>query len=573
MHSNFSTSFHTATGHSPYAYQCRLACGEGADPNDDVNSRLRNGLPLAIDRYSDRLGQDGAVVLGWLWNRVSFRHSTLNSQLSTQSPRRLVYCLPMRTLVEQTESENPCVRELARHLNSLGRKAFPSGNHDGKTGVHILMGGEETRRLGSLSRTPCHPHRHPGHAPLSRAQPRLRHEPLSLADALRVAEQRRLWVIDETQLMGVGMDTSAQLEAFRKRLGAWGAASWWMSATLDEARVQTVDQRALGRKIAEISVSADESARLARRLNATKRLTDAPVSLDPPTKKNYARELARFVVEKAAPDALTLVILNRVGRAQETYRQLLRFKPPAEQIALIHSRFRRGDERKKHERLLFGKGRRIVVATQAIEAGVDVSARVLITELAPWSSLVQRLGRCNRYGVFVDGADAYWIDLQPKDARDDIVLPYRLEELDEARRLIAPLREASIARLRSIAYEQPRVIRPVIRRRDLLDLFDTTPDIAGQDLDVSRYIRDGEDNDVQVFWRVIEGDEPAETHGPHPQEICRVSIGAFAAFANHGPDGAGCTQRAAKHRRRQSCLSDFKPDRTPARKRRARQPR
>lgn len=40
---------------------------------------------------------------------------------------------------------------------------------------------------------------------------------------------------------------------------------------------------------------------------------------------------------------------------------------------------------------------REVVATQAVEAGVDVSARVLITELAPWSSLVQRFGRCNRY--------------------------------------------------------------------------------------------------------------------------------------------------------------------------------
>jgi CRISPR-associated endonuclease/helicase Cas3 len=43
------------------------------------------------------------------------------------------------------------------------------------------------------------------------------------------------------------------------------------------------------------------------------------------------------------------------------------------------------------------------------------------------------------------------------------------------------------------------VIRPVIRRRDLVDLFDTTPDICGQDLDVSRYIRDGDDNDVQFF--------------------------------------------------------------------------
>ena len=40
---------------------------------------------------------------------------------------------------------------------------------------------------------------------------------------------------------------------------------------------------------------------------------------------------------------------------------------------------------------------RIVVATQVVEAGVDISARTLVTELAPWSSLVQRFGRVARY--------------------------------------------------------------------------------------------------------------------------------------------------------------------------------
>jgi CRISPR-associated endonuclease/helicase Cas3 len=77
-----------------------------------------------------------------------------------------------------------------------------------------------------------------------------------------------------------------------------------------------------------------------------------------------------------------------------------------------------------------------------------------------------------------------------------------------------------------------KIIRTIIRRRDLLDLFDTTPDICGQDLDISRYIRDGEDNDVQFFWRDIgEGGRPGE-HEPQPsrEELCRVSIGEAAKF-------------------------------------------
>ena len=459
------------------------------------NSRLRNGLPLAVDRYPDRLGKDRcsrARVAVESGNPKFYQLSTIKYQL--QWPRRLVYCLPMRTLVEQTRDH---VRNWLEDTNFFGRKShamesrcpYPHGRRraDERMGYYpehhaILIGTQDMLLSRALNRGyGMSRYRWPMHFGL--------------------LNNDGLWVLDEIQLMGVGVETSAQLDAFRDRLGAWGAApTWWMSATLDEARIQTVDQRALGREIDEISLSTDESASLAGRLNATKRLTQAAVFLDPATKKNYARELVRSVVEKTSPDALTLVILNRVGRAQETYRQLLKLKIPAEQIALIHSRFRRGD-RKKHEQLLFGSGKRIVVATQAIEAGVDVSARVLITELAPWPSLVQRFGRCNRYGECADGADVFWVDVQPRDVRDELALPYDFDEFAEARRLITPLADASSATLRAVTHQPPRVIRPVIRRCDLLDLFDTTPDIAGHDLDVSRYIRDGDDNDIQVFWR------------------------------------------------------------------------
>ena len=53
-----------------------------------------------------------------------------------------------------------------------------------------------------------------------------------------------LWVLDETQLMGVGMETSSQLDGFRHLVqwaNAGSCSTWWMSATLDEARLATVD--------------------------------------------------------------------------------------------------------------------------------------------------------------------------------------------------------------------------------------------------------------------------------------------------------------------------------------------
>jgi CRISPR-associated endonuclease/helicase Cas3 len=65
----------------------------------------------------------------------------------------------------------------------------------------------------------------------------------------------------------------------------------------------------------------------------------------------------------------------------------------------------------------------------------------------------------------------------------------------------------------------------VLRRRDLLDLFDTTPDLAGADIDVSRFIRDTDDHDVRVFWRDWEGAEPnPDQPGPSADELCPVPI-------------------------------------------------
>ena len=88
---NYAAFFKAATGgsHSPYDYQSRLALGESDSRNNgtDCHSRLIN--------IATGLGKTAAVVLAWLWNRVIRKEPAW--------PRRLVYCLPMRTLVEQTE--------------------------------------------------------------------------------------------------------------------------------------------------------------------------------------------------------------------------------------------------------------------------------------------------------------------------------------------------------------------------------------------------------------------------------------------------------------------------------------
>jgi CRISPR-associated endonuclease/helicase Cas3 len=522
------TPFHTffrdktRTG-EPYGYQCRLACGPAA--RRDMPESLLSGTPCQSQLISipTGLGKTAAVVLAWLWNRVHLQRPDW--------PRRLVYCLPMRTLVEQTE-EN-----VRRWLGSDAWDGNPN-TRAGKVGVHILMGGEDAGEWDIYPEE---------NAILIGTQDMLLSRALNRGYGMSryrwpmhfgLLNNDCLWVMDETQLMGVGVETSAQLDGFRHsgKVPVVGPCpTWWMSATLDDSRLATVDHKQTLSTIA-LSDAERSSGRPKELIAAPKKLSPAPVALTPETKIDYARQLAALVKEHHQSGTLTLVIVNRVARAREVYEALTsagkkgKQAPlyPPERVALIHSRFRRKD-REKHEKLLFGEGDRIVIATQAVEAGVDVSARLLITELAPWSSLIQRMGRCNRYADFAD-AEVLWVDIAP-DAKGELLLPYEQETLQKARTAITSITDVSPLALRGVTVAEDKLIRPVIRRRDVVDLFDTTPDICGQDLDVSRYIRDGDDSDVQFFWRDLVGDSPTGNEPlPAREELCRVSIGDAAKF-------------------------------------------
>lgn len=167
----------------------------------------------------------------------------------------------------------------------------------------------------------------------------------------------------------------------------------------------------------------------------------------------------------------------------------------------------------------------ILVATQAVEAGVDLSAETLVTELAPWSSLVQRFGRCNRNGLAQTPA-VYWVDVESDSKASS---PYEPEDMEDARTLLTHLTDAGIASLP--ARPQSARYRHVLRRRDLLNLFDTTPDLTGFDVDVSPYVRDATDTDVTVFWRRWEGDKPGpEQPQPKSDELCHVSLSLFREY-------------------------------------------
>lgn len=497
---SFGEFFERATGHAPFPFQTAMAA--------------RDTLPDVLEAPTGA-GKTATAVLVWLWRR---RHGA--DAVRAATPRRLVFCLPMRSLVTQTASA------VRGWLKQLGL--------DGEVEVHSLLGGAVDNDFEG------HPDRE---AVLIGTQDQLLSRALNRGFAMSrfkwpmhfaLLNNDCLWVMDEVQLMGVGLSTTAQLAALRARWRTYGPThALWMSATMDVRLLGTVDHPHEGLSSHRIGPDDEAHPLLARRLGAAKALR-LNTGLDA-ADKGYAKGLAALVADAHESGTRTLVVCNRVSRAQDTYEALRRAGHPT---ALLHSRFRPEERRRIEADVLRGDWTGILVATQAIEAGVDISSKRLFTELAPWSSLVQRFGRCNRTGEWPesDPAQVVVVDLpapDPSDARatkayEGAALPYAAAEMDRARELVQGCSDASPSSLPVGLPEVAEPASPVIRRRDVYELFDTTVDLAGRDLDVSRYVRDQGAPDVQLAWRSWDADAVPSSDAPaiHRDELCTVPLGA-----------------------------------------------
>lgn len=98
----------------------------------------------------------------------------------------------------------------------------------------------------------------------------------------------------------------------------------------------------------------------------------------------------------------SIVICNQVARCQHIFRDLCKKAPQDTNVKCIHSRFFGHDRKAKEDMILnlFGRGSNtdaILVATQVIEVGIDISCDIMHTEISPINSFLQRIGRCARF--------------------------------------------------------------------------------------------------------------------------------------------------------------------------------
>lgn len=466
--------FRLATGFDPFPFQV------------DFHNRDRTISTHTLTAPTG-LGKTECLVVDWLYGTLYDAKNT---------PVRLVLCLPMRSLTHQTRKR---VEAIVQRLDRTDIK------------IHALVGGTGTvmdrNWLDAIDR-PCI---------ILGTQDQILSRQLfrgyacsqwqwAIHGALLNNDVRI--VMDETQLMGVGYLTAIVLQQLRLEKRCYGRSELILcSATLDAAPLSGLDYGEC-----RISQADYTHAIASQKLGMYKQLHRVEISID------FVSEIAHCVVQNHLPETLSLCMVNRVRDciAVADVLSTLTTTP----ILILHSRFRGYDRIQLIEKLQEFRG--IIVATQVVEAGIDLDARSLFTVACPWASFVQRCGRAGRNGTYAE-CDVFFLHRQPPEIK-----PYELSEIRDFERRFEQLESASIADLLSVTPPRQTIRGGRLDLGKLNGLFDSHPGVNGDQ--VQNFIRDSDEAQVLILWRDFEA---APDENPTELEACRVRQRMAIGFLNH----------------------------------------
>ncbi len=405
--------FRKATEHEPFDYQAEIA------------QTLFSGRNVIL-RAPTGAGKTWSVIVPYLfsgWER---------------GPSRLIYALPLRTLAQGVfhEAQQAAVR--------LGHCVHGQSDKNGREIVSPYV----TLQTGEQPDDPFFDRGRVIITTYDQVLSGLLNGPYGLSDRLHninaAAIAGALVVFDEFHLMEPSkafLTGVAGLFLFRKL-----CQSVWMTATATQPLCTMIRQALDAEPIP--TNEREEEALL--------------ISL--PSVTGVSRELCMEDRQLTAAEVLrvhqrrSIVLLNTVGRAQAMYgalKQKLATNNRRTTLMLLHSRFFKQDRATKEQELrrLLAKStgsNAILVATQVVEAGLDISCEHLHTELCPMNSLVQRAGRCARFPGEEGIVHVYPLPDEPRAwlpygnvGREDVTLTKTREILDrEGRTTLKPDRAA-----------------------------------------------------------------------------------------------------------------------------------
>jgi CRISPR-associated endonuclease/helicase Cas3 len=289
----------------------RAATG-GRNPDGHLARLAHDGFPDVIEANADRTG----VILAWLWRRLS-------ESYRATAPRRLVYVLPQRALVE------PLAAEVRRRL------------------ARLALTDQVSLHAAGVARDQSH-----GEWRQDMHQPAI---VIGTADVL------------VSKLLLRGYDTGTVMAPIDFALLTNGA-HWFV----DETRPCPQASATLRRVVA---LAGQRGTAEPLRLTFIRHHHPERTLVLPSTPA-----ISAAARERHEDGTLTIVVLNTVEAAQAVYRDL---RGGRVRCTLLHSRFRGCDRTRILAQIIAGRRDRILVTTRTAEASLGLSAATVIGESSP----------------------------------------------------------------------------------------------------------------------------------------------------------------------------------------------
>jgi len=243
-------------------------------------------------------------------------------------------------------------------------------------------------------------------------------------------------VLDEVHLLADTTKSLNFLAALIKIVADNDQRLILMSATIPNALKSVLKSPRLGpykNKICLIEFNEKPD----RNFLQERRKKEYRVLLEEVEKENKFEAILKLLGDRLKIYDRAIVVFNTVSDAVSFYA-MIRNSFPGYKKVLLHSRFSESDRERKTRELKRLERKYIIVSTQVIEAGIDISSNLFITEIAPANSLIQRLGRFLRYPNENEGEVIIWYEREIMNLTN--ARKYKVYDLDLVKRTLNALR-------------------------------------------------------------------------------------------------------------------------------------
>lgn len=194
-------------------------------------------------------------------------------------------------------------------------------------------------------------------------------------------------VLDEVHLVADSMKSINFLVALAKISMYSGQKLFLLSSTIPQDLKNLVSSK-VKTKIIEFSEEKDKSGSGKSEFLENRRGKDYSIEILELRKENKYKKIKNIIEEENYERKL--IIFDTRTDVINFYKYF-----NDEKVLVLHSHYTSKDKKLKMKELECAqcRGKFIIISTQSIEAGVDLSSNLLITEIAPLNSLVQRSGR------------------------------------------------------------------------------------------------------------------------------------------------------------------------------------